>query len=171
MFIKTRDLGRLSRALDLTFSCSDLEEIEGARTEVHLVATVRRDKDRIHLKGHLESAVTIPCARCDQPFIYPVHTGFDLFYLDSPPFQPADATFLMNEDCMLADLDDLGRIDLLALAREQIYLSLPLKPVCALSCKGLCCRCGRVVATTGCPCAHEATDPRWAGLAKMRQPS
>ncbi len=59
-------------------------------------------------------------------------------------------------------------IDLGVLAREALLLELPLAPVCAEGCRGLCPSCGTDRNRTSCDCAVMAPDPRWAALDGLR---
>ena len=43
-------------------------------------------------------------------------------------------------------------IDLKPNIREEIILDYPIKPLCSLSCKGLCLRCGKNKNEGGCNC-------------------
>jgi uncharacterized metal-binding protein YceD (DUF177 family) len=53
------------------------------------------------------------------------------------------------------------QIDLAALVSEQIYLNLPLKPLCSLECRGLCPTCGVNRNLTRCGCEAQRGE---AGL-------
>jgi uncharacterized protein len=49
-------------------------------------------------------------------------------------------------------------------AREAVLLGLPMAPLCAEDCRGLCPTCGADLRDGDCDCAPPAADPRWAGL-------
>ena len=67
---------------------------------------------------------------------------------------PPDATALPVEDLVL----------------EQVLLDLPLRPLCADDCRGLCPRCGTDRNREDCGCgAEEAVDPRLAPLLELRR--
>ena len=51
-----------------------------------------------------------------------------------------------------------------ALAVEQIYLELPLKPICREDCRGLCTKCGCNRNRVECGCVDESIDPRLLAL-------
>ena len=59
-------------------------------------------------------------------------------------------------------------IDLEPLVREAVLLELPLSPLCAEDCKGLCPECGADLNAEGCDCEVEQRDPRWAALDELR---
>lgn len=58
-------------------------------------------------------------------------------------------------------------LDLEPLARDAVLLELPLAPLCADDCAGLCPTCGANRNTETCGCAPVG-DPRWAALDALR---
>ncbi len=70
-------------------------------------------------------------------------------------------------DCTGEDEDayplDGDLVDLEPMVRDAVMLALPLAPLCADDCRGLCPGCGadRNAAPCGCAPVH---DPRWAAL-------
>ncbi|HEX2274453.1 MAG TPA: DUF177 domain-containing protein [Acidimicrobiales bacterium] len=59
-------------------------------------------------------------------------------------------------------------LDLAPLAREVLLLDLPLAPLCAADCRGLCPTCGADLNRGDCRCVAELGDPRWAALDVLR---
>jgi uncharacterized protein len=84
---------------------------------------------------------------------------------------PGEADREVTED----DLDTAfyrdGVIDLRELVREQIYLLLPMKPLCKEACAGLCPVCGTNLNTGSCDCPREWEDPRLAPLKALARKS
>ena len=70
-----------------------------------------------------------------------------------------------NEETYPLDGD---QIDLEPLVRDAVLLELPLAPLCADDCQGLCPVCGVNRNVTSCTCAAEARDPRWSALDQLR---
>ena len=66
---------------------------------------------------------------------------------------------------------DRGKVDLRDVAREQIYLNLPLKPVCGTTCAGLCPACGANRNRIKCSCCTVQPDPRLAPLLALKKQS
>ncbi len=60
-------------------------------------------------------------------------------------------------------------VDLEPLARDAVLLELPLAPLCAETCLGLCPQCGTNWNESPCDC-RPASDPRWAALDELRDP-
>ena len=74
-----------------------------------------------------------------------------------------------------ADTDELrspyvheGTVDVAAWARDALALGLPVQIVCRDDCAGLCPVCGRDLNEEPHEHAEEASDPRWAALAELR---
>ncbi len=73
-----------------------------------------------------------------------------------------------GEDVLgLAEYRD-DKIDLGEVVREQLYLALPMKPLCQQDCKGLCPVCGVNRNRETCTCQQEWVDPRMAALEKWK---
>ena len=67
------------------------------------------------------------------------------------------------------DDDELPRVvgeyvDLEQTVRDAVVIDLPLAPLCADDCPGLCPECGERRADLGPDHGHETLDPRWAAL-------
>jgi uncharacterized protein len=85
---------------------------------------------------------------------------FDLFYTTEPE-RGAGADDRIDDDMVTRVHYDGARIDLKSLLSEQVYLGLPLKPLCRPDCLGLCPRCGTNLNVGSCACAEQRTeDPR-----------
>ena len=131
---------------------------------VALAATATREKARVTIAGTAATTLELSCSRCLERYALPVTAHFDLRYLpaeDAPASD--DEVEVADEDINTAYYRD-GRIDLGELIHEQLYLALPMKPLCRDDCQGLCAVCGANRNTTPCSCEHKWTDPRLAGL-------
>jgi len=53
--------------------------------------------------------------------------------------------------------------------KEQVLLSVPMKPLCRNDCAGLCPVCGRDLNEGACNCRKEELDPRLAPLAQFKE--
>ncbi len=60
-------------------------------------------------------------------------------------------------------------LDLEPMVRDAVLLELPLAPLCAETCLGLCPQCGTNWNESPCRC-RPAADPRWAALDQLREP-
>ncbi len=134
---------------------------------VELGFDVHKDKAQFRLVGRLRTTLELSCGRCVEPFLLPMDASFDVRYHPQSESSAAAGEREVEE----ADLDDAyyrdDQIDLDELIREQIYLVLPMKPLCRDDCKGLCPECGTNLNAGTCECRHEWTDPRLEALKKL----
>lgn len=155
-----------------------------------VVGTVRRDQGTsVVLEVRVTSVMEVPCSRCLEPFTVPVHVDVTTRFVPPADFArvTAETAARAGEHPSLgtegdeadgADLDDedgLGlaeyrdeTIDLGEVVREQLYLALPMKPLCQQDCKGLCPVCGVNRNRETCTCQQEWVDPRMAALAEWK---
>jgi len=145
----------------------------GADDEFRVVAPITlgmdifKDKDQFRLAGRVETTLELPCSRCLEPFTMPVDQTFDLRY--QPHAQnTGEGEREIEEDDLTTAFYENDEIDLGQLMREQLYLSLPMKPLCGDDCKGLCPDCGTNRNTGSCDCKREWEDPRLAALKALQ---
>ncbi len=131
--------------------------------------TARRGERGADLEGSLRATVRMPCSRCNESFEIGLSVEFFLVLVAGEERPGSGAQGAEEEDAALYHAPD-GRADLVDICSEQIYLNLPLKPVCSSGCKGLCPRCGANRNRTECGCGEECADPRLAPLLRFRKP-
>ncbi|UGT63750.1 YceD family protein [Nocardia asteroides] len=132
---------------------------EGAPIDLDL--TLQAVSEGVLVTGTVSAPVAGECSRCLESFTDSVELSItELFaYPDSATEQTTE------EDDVHRLVDDL--IDLEPVVIDAIGLELPLQPLCAPDCAGLCPECGVRMAIAGSGHGHEILDPRWAGLAKF----
>lgn len=114
----------------------------------------------ILVEARIETQVKIECVRCLEPFAYAtVLEVEETIGLAGRP-RPAISYTLTEE----------GWFDPLPLLREQIWVSLPMKPLCRPDCRGICPECGVNLNLEPCRCGEERIDPRLAPLARFLHP-
>ncbi|CAM3011870.1 YceD family protein [Skermania piniformis] len=99
------------------------------------------------------------CARCLEPFAADLEVPLTELYA-----YPDSVTEQTTEDGEIYRVVD-EHIDLEPAIVDAVGLALPLQPLCAPDCPGLCAECGTRLAIAGPDHRHETIDPRWAGLA------
>lgn len=171
MFIDINEMGRQERRVERALEVGDLRDSGGEPIPAfpaRLRARARRGKRGVDLEGRVEAELTLPCARCAEPFLLPV--SFE-FYLTLVPaaveFAVGDAE-VRDEDATLFYASAEGKVDLRWVVSEQIDLHLPLKPVCRPGCRGLCAKCGQNLNDEACDCGRADVDPRLAPLLEFR---
>ena len=152
-----------------------------------VVGTVRREKGTtVLLEVRVSSVIEVTCSRCLDPFTVPVYVDVTTRFVPPADFakvteetaardgrRRAGAVDADDDEAPIgADGEDvLGlaeyrdeKIDLGEVVREQLYLALPMKPLCREDCKGLCPVCGVNRNRETCTCQQEWVDPRMAAL-------
>ena len=130
--------------------------------QVHL----ERHGHDILARGHLEGTLNLTCSRCLTSFSHTVETDFDLL------LAPVPEGNLEEEELTRADLDRdyyTGEIvNLETILREQVLLTLPLKPLCSENCQGICPRCGADLNQETCQCPAEESSSPFAKLKNIK---
>jgi len=122
--------------------------------------------DAVTLDIRVETALDLDCGRCLEPFQLPVRSGFRYTLVPSrdPEEQKEE---LSDEDISFGYYQD-DLIDLNALVYEQILLQVPMKPLCAETCRGLCTQCGANLNAESCGCKPGAVDSRLDALKNFK---
>jgi uncharacterized protein len=124
------------------------------------------EEDTFCFRGGMSTSVEIGCVRCLEPFVMKVEQQLDLLYLP----QSENVGSGEDEERELSDQDMAvgfyrdDKIDLSQMIWEQVYLALPMKPLCKQDCRGLCQECGTNLNLASCSCERESVDPRLATL-------
>jgi uncharacterized protein len=169
------DVARLregSDPLERTIAPSALAAEEDYRVAAPVVleATVAKDKAKVRIVGHATTTLELACSRCLDGYELPVDARFDLLYLPAAASSGQEEIEVREEDINTAFYKD-GLIDLAELLHEQLYLMLPMKPLCRDNCEGLCPMCGVNRNLTTCSCETRWEDPRFAGLKALLKES
>jgi uncharacterized protein len=111
--------------------------------------------------GSVVAPLAAECARCLEPFTAVTRVRFQELYARDPgPGQLAGTE--EGEESYL--LDSGGLLDLEPALRDAVVLELPLSPLCAEDCAGLCSECGVRLADAEAGHAHEQRGALWAAL-------
>ena len=128
---------------------------------------LERHDDNILVRGHLRGELNFTCSRCLDAFSAPLAADFDLLLKVGRPPVPTQEVELdageLDEDYFQGD-----ELDLNALLREQILLTLPLKPLCREECPGLCRQCGANLNREPCSCTAPKFHTSFAALEKLK---
>ena len=150
---------------------ADRVSLEKAEVQLSDRVEVKGQLDRVdeasfRLDGSLSATVELSCVRCLEPLRLDLNEPLDLLFLPSSanvaPGKDEERE-LSDEDLAVSFYQD-NKIDVGLLIREQVYLALPMKPICRDDCQGLCSTCGTNLNSSSCNCAREAVDPRLATL-------
>jgi uncharacterized protein len=133
---------------------------------IDVACTARMIGENVFIEGTVATAVEMPCCRCLEMARLPLQSSFKYTFAPSPS-RPEKEVELNAEDLDFAYYEG-DIIDLDAVISEQILLQIPIKPLCAELCRGLCPHCGINLNTTSCNCQNSVPDERLAILKKFK---
>lgn len=174
MFIDINTIGPEGLAFDRPLRLGGLEGPSRERIpelDVRLSGSVTPSGRRADLRARVEATVPLVCGRCLETFPWRVATAFRLAVVKEGPSGPAGPDRPGDAEDVSSLVAPDGRLQLEDVATEQLYLNLPLKPVCSPDCKGLCPHCGANRNSSGCACESDDVDPRLAPLLQFRRKS
>ena len=126
----------VSRSLDPGIFAGLLETPNGiSDASASLVFSVGGES--LLLEGSAKATLKLECARCGEIYTAEFSEAFDELYEDTVEF-----------------------IDVRGPIRESVALMMPLKPICAADCRGLCPACGGNLNRKPCGCAAESGPSR-----------
>jgi uncharacterized protein len=117
------------------------------------------------VSGRAVTRFQLECGRCLDEFEIPVDARFELSYLpEEPATGPVAVEHEIHDEDLTTSFYREGTLDVIDMLREQFQLALPMKPLCAQACRGLCPECGANLNRTECGCQPKWEDPRLAPL-------
>lgn len=145
-----------SRTLIIDEGPRELEdlEVDFLRGSVEVIRTQKG----FFVEGTVESQLGLECVRCLSPFTSPVTLEVEETFRLPGASPRLGAPYAVSED---------GELDLAPLLRELAWISIPMKPLCDLDCKGLCPHCGVNLNEESCNCEETKVDPRLAPLKEL----
>jgi len=173
MFIDVNKLGSEPHAFDKRFRlpAAAIEGVVGVQVgEVRLRGMARRGSRGVELEARIDASITLDCSRCLNPYETLVSREFSLILVPDAVEFGVGETQLSEEDLDLFYATD-GKAHLASVAAEQVFLNVPLKPVCRVDCQGLCPACGVNRNRLECACPSDALDPRLAPLLEIQKRS
>lgn len=149
-----------------TRELSTLGPIEGLRAglgwveegqPVHIRFQLRGDPDGIQVTGDAWGGLRLSCSRCLLEYPEDFELSLDEKFFFEPSVAEQRDGYEVRDQVM----------DLEPMLRDAIVLSIPMRPVHAEDCKGLCPVCGADLNVAECSHGEQATDERWAPLQKL----
>ena len=152
----------LDLELEETFEPGPFRLLSPVNASLH----VDKVSSEILVRGTLKTLVELQCSRCLKQFPLEVDLTVDVVYHPLEDLRGEERHEIKDDEL------DMGfyrgdEIDVQELLREQVILSIPIKPLCTESCKGICPQCGADLNTDTCTCDRKGSDPRLAGLKKL----
>ena len=129
------------------------------------VRLIRTNKGILALaRGQASAECT--CSRCLDRFEYPAR--FDIAEEFWPSVDVEDGSRMDEASDAVLTIDERHILDLSKLVAQDILADLPMKPLCAEDCPGICATCGAQLRFRPCECPAGGSDSRWDKLAGIR---
>jgi uncharacterized protein len=134
------------------------------------VASAERAGAEIRISGKLDTTVELACSRCLDPARVQVSKPFDLFFRerDEAMFDEDEEVELHENDTRTAFFTGT-KLAIADILREQILLTVPMKALCTIDCKGLCPTCGTNLNSGSCGCPAEEFSPHMDTLLEIKR--
>ncbi len=148
-----------------------LKETEGIGSyftrSIHADLFLYNNNSVISVKGKVEGDISLPCSRCLKDFTLHLSPEIDINLYPKEKAAFVEETELSDEDMDVGYYED--EIDISEIMRENLFLEIPLKPLCDINCKGLCPKCGINLNEEECLCfvEEEKGDLRFGKLKEL----
>lgn len=141
-------------------------EIENASTPIRARIRIEKLGTEVVVKGDLETELKFQCSRCLKDFYRDYAIPVQVVYHPVEDLKKEEYHEVASEE-LDTDFYTGEELDLLSILKEQIMLVMPMKPLCAELCKGICPGCGTDLNVDTCTCGLKNIDPRFEGLKKL----
>lgn len=134
---------------------------------LYSVIELKKEQDKVHLAGELHTVLWLFCARCLEPFCYPLDITMDYVLVPEHRTPKVEGLKLKNKDLEIEFFNG-AEIDIDHVVNEQIFLNIPIKPLCHPSCAGLCPYCGTNLNKRRCNCKAPSSYPFYEVLRHLK---
>jgi len=172
--VSTKDIHAGGLSLHLTESGETLfEEIKKDLVDFELKGPLDVDLfiepagPDFRVKGKLKGNILLTCSRCLASFILPLDMPWEAILSPLSVLKGEEEVELTGEDVEVSFFKD-DVIDLSQILRDQIFLSIPWKPLCQEVCKGICPRCGKNLNDGACQCPGTSEGSPFEILNKLK---
>ncbi len=142
---------------------------------IHIGMKLESVTEGVLVSAQVSTIAEGECIRCLDSVEVPIARNFQELYRYAPEKAHTKAQRKVAE--VFDDLDDDEDlvmdgdfINLQGPVRDAIVLALPINPLCAEDCPGLCPGCGVKWTLLEPDHRHDVKDPRWAGLSDLFDP-
>ncbi len=141
------------------FNFSDSVKIKGGLTLAG---------ELVFFRGDITALIILTCARCLKYFNSLIQTAIQVDFLPKENKPDEEEIELETSDLDIYYYENVS-ISLFEPVRDQLIISIPIKPLCNANCSGLCPRCGQNLNEKKCKCPDDIKiDPRLAPLEKLK---
>jgi uncharacterized protein len=141
-------------------------ETLAVRAPVHSVLNVYRTGSEVLVSGVMDTVVELQCGRCLKNFDMDIKSRLEVVYHPAKEIGKEEHRELKGDELESGFYSD-DTLDTVDVLREQLLLSVPMRPLCSEDCKGLCPVCGADLSEVQCNCEIREEDPRLSVLKNL----
>ncbi len=167
MKIKVKDIPAEGLTQHLEFGGEILNEAVQVCEPIIINIEIEQAGSNVRVKGDVKGRLLLSCSRCLDDFEWEVADKFDCVLMLPLGEKGYPEVELSPEDLDVSFFDG-ETVDVAQIAVEQIFLQMPIKPLCNPECKGLCPRCGANLNLESCRCPSEAVSSPFEALRKIK---
>jgi len=134
----------------------------------HVIIKIFRFEKQVLVEGSVKVSTLLKCSRCLKETLQPLDLDFREEYVPAEEGDREVEKELTNRELDIGFYSN-DELDINEIVKEQVLLSVPMKPLCSNECQGLCSVCGKDLNEGACNCRKEEMDPRLAPLAQFRE--
>ena len=132
-----------------------------------LIVHLEKVEHVVYMRGRAKVQLAGQCGRCLSPADLALNVPIEVALFPSGKEPAANTEGELAPDEMGVAAYEDGVINLSGIIHDEVFLELPMNPLCKESCAGLCPSCGTNLNETRCNCA-KAVDPRWEILRDLK---
>ncbi len=133
-----------------------------------LVVRLDRMGDVVHVRGRLRVSLTAPCGRCLEPLVYDLDLPIQVAMFPHGHEPEAGPDGELDDDDLGAATYDDKEVDLTNIVRDEIFLEMPVNPVCGLNLEDCANQAAIAALKTPEVDIQPKGDPRWAALKNIK---
>ncbi|VAX19005.1 hypothetical protein MNBD_NITROSPINAE04-598 [hydrothermal vent metagenome] len=138
-----------------------------AERPVEAVGRLYRAGTTIYFDGEVDAAIRLDCSRCLETFSFGVSGKVSAVFMPEAEGKGEGPEKQLRADDLDVQFYDGDEIDLLPPIRDYVAFEIPMRPLCADDCNGLCPECGLNLNKTKCSCEKQQVDSRFSALKKL----
>jgi uncharacterized protein len=165
--IKVHDIPREGLTYHVEYGGEILQDITQVQEPIAVNINIERAGRNIRVKGDIKARLLFNCSRCLEDFAWSLADEFD-FLLMLPSSEKGCPEIELSPEDMDVSFFDGETVDVAQIAAEQIFLQMPVKPLCHEECKGLCPHCGVNLNLISCDCRAEETSSPFEALRDIK---
>lgn len=138
-----------------------------AERPVEVAGRLYRVGTTIYFDGEVNAAIRLDCSRCLEVFYFTISGDVLAVFMPKADDKHEAPEKRLEADDLDVQFYDGDEIDLLPPIRDYVAFEVPMQPLCAENCRGLCPQCGSNLNKTKCSCEAQIVDSRFAVLKKL----